>query len=631
MLRHLMPAFGAGGLALALAAAPSLADDQPARQETTRDGITVRLSVAPAAAGDAGGVRAGEPMAVAFTLNDATTGTPLKGLAPKAWIDLQKGGQAAASCSEKVRSWLGASLAFRPDVDLNSWQLLTLNKAPTLSVLDPLLGLSKTKLLALVRLDAPGSDWARTADRKRLFVSVPDAGHIAVVETTRWTIETKIEVAAAPQRLVLQPDGRHLWVAHAGGGISVIDTASLSVAATLDAGEGQADLAVSDDQSFALAVAADNGNATLFDARRFAPVGSVPVKGRTAGMAWSELAKAFYVAGADGAITVVDPARAAQRATIAAEPGIARLAMAPGGRFAIAVSPDRNLVQVVDTATDRIVHALTVDGAPDQVAFTDSFAYLRLRDSERVAMLHLPSLEPGETPRLTHFPAGQKPPGGDGAIASHAVPLAPSPEPGAMLVAHPKEGVIYYYMEGMSAPSGSFRAFRNDARAVTTVDRGLRETAPGAYTATTSLPAPGRYDVAFLLDRPRLLHCFTLDVAPSGGEQAAEAPLPLRVDYMIDRRVLPPGQEQPLRFRLQGDPRRDAWRDAQDVNLLTTLVPGVWQSRLPARPVGDGTYEVDVTLPQDGLYYLYLVSPSLDIRPESLPYLVLHGRKEATP
>ncbi|HYG90380.1 MAG TPA: YncE family protein [Azospirillum sp.] len=629
MFRSIKPALGAGGLAFVMTATPVLADTQPVRQDLTRDGVTVQLSVTQAGRTEPGPVRAIDPMAVEFKISDANTGAPLKGVALSAWIDLQKGGQEALSCSEKVRSWLGGRLAFRPEVDLNVWQLITLDREPTLSVLDPMLGLSKTKLLALVRLDGPGADWVSSPDGERLFVSVPDAGHVAVVETLRWTIEAKIKVADKPQRLALQPDGRHLWVGHEGGEVSVIDTATSAVAATLNA--GASDIALSDDGRFALAAASGSRTAAVFDAARFTTLGAVPVADQAVGVAWSGLAKAFYVADRDGTITVVDPAQLGQRAVVRAGAGVERLAMVPGGRFAIALNPDRKLVQILDTASDRVIHELTLDGTPDQVAFSETYAYVRLRDSERVSMIHLGSLDPGEAPRVTSFPAGQNPPGGDAGRRIHAGILSPSPDPGSMLVANPKDGVIYYYMEGMAAPSGSFRAFRREMQAVTTIDRGLRETAPGVYTATAAPPAAGRYDVAFVLDRPRMVHCFTLDVAPPNGAQADAGPLPLRVDYLVDKRVVPPGQEVPLRFRLQGDPRKDTWRDAGDVNLLTTLTPGVWQTRLPARPVGDGTYEVSLKLPQDGLYYLYLESPSLNVRPDSLPYLVLHGRKEASP
>ena len=47
-----------------------------------------------------------------------------------------------AQCREKIQSYLTGSLRMRPEVDLNSYYVLTLNKSPDISVIDPLLGLA---------------------------------------------------------------------------------------------------------------------------------------------------------------------------------------------------------------------------------------------------------------------------------------------------------------------------------------------------------------------------------------------------------------------------------------------------------------------------------------------------------
>jgi hypothetical protein len=44
----------------------------------------------------------------------------------------------------------------------------------------------------------------------------------------------------------------------------------------------------------------------------------------------------------------------------------------------------------------------------------------------------------------------------------------------------------------------------------------LREEAEGTYEAVTRLGRPGRYEVAFFLGSPRLVHCFEVEVLPAG-------------------------------------------------------------------------------------------------------------------
>ncbi len=84
-----------------------------------------------------------------------------------------------------------------------------------------------------------------------------------------------------------------------------------------------------------------------------------------------------------------------------------------------------------------------------------------------------------------------------------------------MLVANPADRVIYYYSEGMAAPMGSFQNYRRNPRALMVVDRSLREVTSGVYSTTTKLPKSGIYDVAFLLDSPRITHCFNAEAKPN--------------------------------------------------------------------------------------------------------------------
>jgi hypothetical protein len=48
------------------------------------------------------------------------------------------------------------------------------------------------------------------------------------------------------------------------------------------------------------------------------------------------------------------------------------------------------------------------------------------------------------------------------------------------------------------------------------LDLDLREGAGGTYEAVTRLGRPGRYEVAFYLGTPRLVHCFEVEIRPAG-------------------------------------------------------------------------------------------------------------------
>jgi hypothetical protein len=67
----------------------------------------------------------------------------------------------------------------------------------------------------------------------------------------------------------------------------------------------------------------------------------------------------------------------------------------------------------------------------------------------------------------------------------------------------------------------------------------------------------------------------------------------------------------------------------KDVGVLTFLAPGVWQQRQWAMPVGEGIYEVSFAAPQSGIYYVFWECPSLKVRHNQLPPLILQATDEA--
>jgi len=155
----------------------------------------------------------------------------------------------------------------------------------------------------------------------------------------------------------------------------------------------------------------------------------------------------------------------------------------------------------------------------------------------------------------------------------------------------------------------------------------LQETAPGVYSTTVKLPASGRYDVAFLTDSPRIAHCFetTADTNPLLKE---ERPVALRIEHAAKGSELPVGRNFSLRFKLIDTKTNKAKDDLKDVRVLTFLAPGTWQRRDFAKSLGNGNYEVDLNVPETGVYMVFVESTSMGVRFQDLPYLTLHAEEK---
>lgn len=596
---------------------------QPAGpQKIVEQGIAIEFTAVPLAQ-NASAIRAAEDVNIKFKVTDTTTGTPVKGLGLSAWISMRPGRSETqpAQCREKIQSYMTGSLRNRPEVDLNSYYVLALNKSPDISVIDPLLGYGGSKLFTLVMLKSPGEDWLLSRDGEKLFVTLPLIDQVAVIDTRSWKVTSYIDVGDKPTRIKMQPDEQYIWVAN-NSGVTVLDTLNLKVAAEIATGAGQHDIAISSDNRFAFVSNSETGTVSIVDIRKLEKRDDVKVGPGPAAMALSELSKALYVASeGDGTITVIEQQTHQVLATIKTKPGARSIRFAPADRYGFVLNTKENLVSIFDAASNRMLHEVNVGKSPDQIMFSDTFAFVRSLGTENVYMLRLGTI--GKEVDITDFPGGQGAPGnGSPPVRADSIVLAP--EGNSVIVANPVDKNLYYYSEGMAAPMGNFQNYRREPLAVMVVDRSLREIQPGVYSTTIKLPASGRYDVAFVNDSPRVSHCFDLAAAANPALKEKQ-PIALSIEHHVKERKLAVHQEFIFRFKLIETATGNPKSDLKDVRVLTFLSPGVWQRRDIAQSVGDGIYELKIQVPQTGVYMLFVESSSMGVRFVDLPYLMLHA------
>jgi len=603
---------------------------KPTTQKLVEQGIAIELTVAPQSQN---GTRpkAAEDASIKFTITDTTTGTPVKGLNLSAWLSLRQAETPpdAQQCREKIQAYLTGSMRARPDVDLNSYYILALNKSADISVIDPLLGFGGSKLLTLMMMKSPGEDWVLTKDGEKLFVTLPLVNQVAVIDTRSWVVNTYIDTAAKPTTITLQPDQKYLWIGHEGtqpaaSGVTVIDTGTLKVAAQFPTGAGRHEIVVSGDNRFAFVSNSEAKTVSVIDVQTLSKTSDVKVGSGPVSLALSELSKAVYaVSETDGSVAVIDE-KGQLLTRIKVKPGAHMLRFAPGGRYGFVLNKKESTVSVFDAASNRLLHEVKVGKAPDQVMFSDTFAFIRSLGTESVNMIRLATV--GTEIDITEFPGGQGIPG-QGSTPVRADSIVLAPEGNAVIVANPLDQTLYYYQEGMAAPMGNFQNYRREPLAVKIVDRSLRETAPGVYSTVVKLPASGKYDIAFLTDSPRVAHCFETAADPNPRLKEAP-PIALRIEHESYDKPLEAGRDFPLRFKLIETKTNKAKDNLEDVQVLTFLSSGTWQRRDVAKSLGNGMYEINLTLPESGYYKIFVESGSMGVRYKDMPGLTLHAEEK---
>jgi YVTN family beta-propeller protein len=574
----------------------------------------------------------GQPAVLQFRFTDAA-GAPMTGLRVAAWMDQAVGEKPADArmCHSKIQSFLQMQLSARPEVDLNTYYVLVLTQEPSVLVVDPRIGFGSSKLYTAIDLAAPGTDWIMGHSGDRLFISMPSLNQIAVIDTMTFKVLGNIDAGEKPNRMSLQPDGKYLWVGNdalekpATSGVTVIDTATLRVAARIPTGRGHHEIAFDENQNVYVTNQED-GTVSIISAQKLSKLQDVPGGKQPVALAYSSRSKNIYVASrGDGKISVISAEDRKLTGALASKPGLTALKITPDGRWGFVANGTENNVLLLDVSSNKFVQQYEVGSFPDQLAFTDSYLYVRSRESEHVTLIPLSDV--GSTSQTAEFPAGQVAPGALADVL--ASPVAPSLDGASAFVANPADRRVYYYQEGMAAPMGSIEGYGKTPKAAMVLDRSIHETAPGIYSVGLRLPKPGLYDVPLFLDSPAMSYCFdyTVQVNPLLKKGKLD---PVYLRAVKNNLQVKPGEPAQLQFTLIDPETMKPRTGIKDVEVTVLLAEGLRQMRFSADPVGDGLYQFTFTPPQEGVYYAMVKIPSLKVKANQLPYLMIRASEAPT-
>ena len=591
----------------------------PASQKMVRDGVAVEFRVIPDKSQDS--VKEGDFADVEFRITDAQSGTPVKGIYPAVWLDIAKPWdqpdlESEVTCKDRVQLYMQGLVGVRPLVDLNSYFVLVMNQDNTVSVIDPIIGVAGiTKLYASINLLAPGAEWAKTRDEKFIFISMPTKGKVAMVDLTTFKVTTNIDAGEIPLRIALQPDEKYLWVAnnHSDAdksGVSIIDVADQRKIGFIATGAGHHELTFSHDSRFAYVSNRDQGSIVVIDTASLEKVATVAVGEQVIGMAYSEKSESLYASdGKSGMINVIDAKTHRVSKSIKVKTGVGPVGVTQNGRWMIAANSHEDEVYAVDVATNEVVHTIPVGRKPYQIAFSRAFIYVRSMGTERVSMIEINHLNSQEKVPVASFQAGPNAPGKtrDLGLASA---ISEAPGEAAVLVVSPSDNTVYYYMEGMNAPMGNFRNYGHRPRAVQVADRTLREEKDGLYHAKVRIPVAGTYDVAFLMESPSLIHCFSMSVDRDPSLHLNTA---AELEFIDNQQKVNVGDEVTVKFRLTNPGTGENRTNLKDVRVRYYRAPAFDRKEVAAIEVGDGVYKLDTKLSKAGIYYFFVSSKTSNL------------------
>ena len=578
------------------------------------NGIRLSFDIEPANKSSASDdiIREGQMVSFDFTINDIND-VPLSGLYPAAWIHPSSANEIGNDeiCLNKVKTFISGSLLSRSELDLNVYYVIVLNDDATISIVDPLFGFGGSKLLAMLGLEGPGYDWVVNYAQDKVYVSVPSANHIAVIEVNGWTVKpAAVDYGLVnPRHVFLQPDQQNLWV--------LADDGAVVLNATTMEKQGHVKTAT---QASALEFSEDGRSAYLLDAEYLHVVDinsmtisrSIRRQPGLASIAYSGLAGTLYLRhSTNGDIWLIDDRTHSRRALIESDPGAGDFKISPDGRWGMLVNRVNDRLSIIDTARQRIVQSGVVQQQPEYIAFSDDLAYIRHAGSSDLFMLPLDDKDLGR--EGANIPTIDTP-GGDQSPGLVAMPsggeaIVQVPGSNAVLVANYNDKMIYFYKEGMAAPMGSFNNYGKHPRSILAIDHSLRErNARGVYSSYAGLPEAGVYEAVFFMDSPRVVKCFPFTIATAVDSITRSADRLLIRDLTAGE--LSAHKNNTIVYSLASGSGVSLEDELFSIDII--LASGQWRERYSVKVDEKNEIRLDITPPLSGVYGVYVNAVNTD-------------------
>jgi uncharacterized protein (TIGR03437 family) len=201
------------------------------------------------------------------------------------------------------------------------------------------------------------------------YVANFGSDNVSVIDTSSNTVIATIMVGTQPQGIAITPDGAFAYVANCGGDVFVIDTSTNKVATKFPAGACPTGVAITPDGTRAY-VTLDNANAVaVIDTSSNTVMTKIPVGAAPGGIAITPDGTRVYVINvgmaAGSSVSVIDTSSNTVVATVA---------MGLVGSVAVAITPDGTRayvanalgsVSVIDTSSNTVADKLTVANVGD--------------------------------------------------------------------------------------------------------------------------------------------------------------------------------------------------------------------------------------------------------------------------
>jgi len=199
-----------------------------------------------------------------------------------------------------------------------------------------------------------------------------DGGTVSVIDTATNTLIATVPVGSYPIGVAVNPEETKVYVTNRDSStVSVIDTATNTVTATIPIETGANGIAVSPDGKKVYVTDLDTSAVSVIDAATNTVTDTVNVGYTPFGIAVSPDGKKAYVTNADSStVSVIDTATNTVTATVPVGQWPLGVAVSPDGKKVYVANEGSNIISVIDTATNTVIATVEVGDQPFGVSVT---------------------------------------------------------------------------------------------------------------------------------------------------------------------------------------------------------------------------------------------------------------------
>ncbi len=202
------------------------------------------------------------------------------------------------------------------------------------------------------------------------YITNGDSNSVSVIDTATNKVTATIPVGSSPMCAAISPDGTKVYVANSrSNDISIIDTATNIVKATVPLGSSPQGIAITPDGKKVYVAINLKNTLAVIDTATNTITSRVNVGKSPSGVAVSSDGKKVYVTNkGDNTLSVIDTASNTVTATVPVGSGPEEVAATPDGTKVYVVNYDSGSLSVIDTATNKVTGMAKIGRAPLGVA-----------------------------------------------------------------------------------------------------------------------------------------------------------------------------------------------------------------------------------------------------------------------